>query len=238
MLHTTEGIVLRTLRHQDSNLIVRLYTQKFGIQDFMLKSYGSAQGRKKYSNFQNMSILEIVYNEKSGSSLHSIQESRASVFLQHVQTEAIHLSLGLTIIEIFTNCVQLDEADEEIYDLLKSVILALDKHTDKLIPIFLFFLAKFTAVMGFAPSWNVQDEKQPIYWDIVSGVMQNGEKGHTRICQLVQAFLHSDVESCRTIFFTQAEKRAYITTLFQYYYYHIQGFKYPKTLQVFAEIFG
>ena len=80
MLHTTEGIVLRTLRHQDSNLIVRLYTQKFGIQDFILKGYGSAQGRKKYSNFQPMSILEIVYNEKPGSSLHSIQESRASVF--------------------------------------------------------------------------------------------------------------------------------------------------------------
>lgn len=238
MLHTSEAIVLRTLRHQDSNLIVRLYTQKFGIQDFILKSYGSAQGRKKYSYFQPLSILEIVYNEKPGSTLHSIQESRAIVFLQHVQTEAIHLSLGLTIIEIFTNCVQLDEGDDAIYDLLKSVILELDKNTDKLIPVFLFFLAKFTVVMGFAPSWNVQDEKQPIYWDIVSGVMQNGDKGHTRICQLVHTFLNTDVVHCRDIFFTQEEKRAYITTLFQYYYYHIQGFKYPKTLQVFAEVFG
>ena len=238
MLHTTEGIVLRTLRHQDNHLIVRLYTQKFGIQDFILKNYGSAQGRRKYSNFQPLAILEIVYKEKAGSTLHNIEESRSVYFLQNVQTEAIHLSLGLTIVEIFVNCVQLGEADEAVYDLLKAVILALDKNTDKLIPIFLFFLAKFTQVMGFAPNWNVKDEKQPIYWDIVSGVMQNGDKGHTRICQLVQAFLQSEVANCRDIFFTQSEKRAYITTLFQYYYYHIQGFKYPKTLQVFAEIFG
>lgn len=238
MLHTTEGIVLRTVRHQDANLIVRLYTEKFGIQDFILKSYGSVQGRKKYSYFQPMSILEVVYKEKPGGSLHSIQESRAVVFLQSVQTEAVHLSLGLTIMEIFTNCVTMDEPDEGMYNLLRSVILGLDAHKEKLLPVFLYFLTQFTVVMGVGPSWNVGNEQLPMTWDIVSGVIQNGEKGHTRICQLVRQFLNCDVASCREVFFTQEEKRAYITTMFQYYYYHIQGFKYPKTLQVFAEIFG
>ncbi|MCB0841393.1 MAG: recombination protein O N-terminal domain-containing protein, partial [Bacteroidetes bacterium] len=32
VIRKTEGIVLRTLRHQDSNLITTLYTRDFGIR--------------------------------------------------------------------------------------------------------------------------------------------------------------------------------------------------------------
>ncbi|MEZ4847168.1 MAG: recombination protein O N-terminal domain-containing protein [Bacteroidia bacterium] len=47
MIRKTEGIVLRTLRHQDSNLITTLYTRDFGIRSFVITGYRSARAEHK-----------------------------------------------------------------------------------------------------------------------------------------------------------------------------------------------
>ena len=237
MIKKSEGIVLRSLKHQDTNLITRIYTESFGMQDFIIKGYGSAASRRKYSYFQPLSIIEIVYWEKPGVEIHKIQESRTVVFLKDAQTHPIKVTLGLTITEIFYDCVKGHEGDSALYALLKSVIVQLDEAQDKYIHYFLYFLVHFTQVLGFAPDIMIESWDKPVFFDLPNGRMIHQAGGNTRMCALIVTFLQSSLENCTRISFSNEEKKVFISTLFQYYYFHIQGFRHPKTIQVFAEIF-
>ena len=238
MIQKTEAIVLRTQKYQDSNLIARLYTQKFGAKSFMLSGYGSARTRTKYSYFQPLSIVEIVFMEKAGVSLHKISESQSLAFLQNAQTDPIKLAIGLSIMEIFYDCVKDEEPDEATYQLLKTLILELDAAEDKIIHLFFYFLVQLTKVLGFFPNNEVKDNDKNMVFNIQTAMIQNGENGNHRFCQLLLWFMYANVTQCREVTFSQQEKKEFLANIFSYYYEHIHGFKYPKTLQVFAEILG
>lgn len=238
MLQKTEAIVLRTQKYQDSNLIARLYTQQFGAKSFLLSGYGSARTRTKYSYFQSLSIVEIVFMEKAGVSLHKITESQSVVFLKDAQTDPVKLAIGLSMMEIFYDCVKDEEADAQIYQLLKGMILALDEAEDKVIHLFFFFLVQMTKVLGFFPNNEVEDSEKNMVFNIQTAMIKNGENGNHRFCQLLLWFMYVKMENCREITFSQQDKKEFLANIFAYYYEHIHGFKYPKTLQVFAEILG
>lgn len=238
MTRKTEGIVLRTTKHQDTHLVVRMLTAHFGIQDFIIKGYGSASSRKKFGYFQPLSVIELVYWEKPGSDLHKVTESRNLVFLKEIQTLPHKLAIGLVIAEIVYDSIKHTFAEEELYHFLRQLIVEIDEEREKVIPYFLFFLVKYAQFLGFSPDNQVTDWSQPAFFDMENGVLLNQQGGNSRLAELVALFLYADGENFKEIHFTNDEKRLFIQSMFQYYHYHIAGFKAPKTLQVFAELFG
>lgn len=229
--------MLKTLKHQESHLIVKIYTRDFGVRDFMLKGYGSAQSRSKYSYFQPLSIVELVFWEKPGTEIHKINESRALFFPHDLQFDPVKLSLGLTAMEIVTVCIRKDGADSELYELISTLLMEIDTANERIIQLFIYFMVHFIGKLGFAPQVTVTNPQLPMTFDIQNSTILNAEGGNTRLCALLIQFLNADIQACRHISFTQEEKRHLISTLFHYYFIHIEGFKYPKSLQVFAEVF-
>lgn len=238
MTKKTEGIVLRVTKIQESNLIVRMYTRDFGMQDFIIKGYGSATSRRKYSHFQPLSMIEVVYWQKAGTEIHKINESRTSHFLKTLQIDPVKVALGLAIVEIVYDCIKQEEGDPELYALLEDIILALDAATEKYVHFFMYFLIQFSNVLGFAPDNQVSDWAQPAFFDMINGNIYTQTGGNTRLATLVVQFLNTDLANCQQIPFSQEEKKIFISAMFQYYHYHIEGFKQPRTIQVFSEVFS
>ncbi|MEO0473939.1 MAG: DNA repair protein RecO, partial [Bacteroidota bacterium] len=126
MILKTEGIVLRSLKHQDSNVIVTLYTADYGIRSFIIKAYRTSRSRSRHSYFQPLSIVDIVFLHKENRSLQKITESRLSSVLQEVQTHPIKLSMGLAMMEIVFDTVKEEEENAPLYQFIKNSILFLD----------------------------------------------------------------------------------------------------------------
>ncbi|MEM6807473.1 MAG: DNA repair protein RecO [Bacteroidota bacterium] len=243
MISKTEGIVLRTLKHQDANLITTLYTREFGIKSFLIKGYRSTRAKSRHSYFQPLSIIECVFLNKENRSLHKITESKVAVYLQEVQTQPIKLSLGLAMLEIFYDTVKEEEKNEALYQFLYNIITKLDRSEKRLIQIFIYFLLHHTRYLGFFP--NDQSEgASRISFDFRNGVFVPSKQKVDPVAPVLQRFMYSnladlpDPHSCQQITFDGNTKRFLIKTLFDYYKYHIDGFKYPQTMKVFAEVFG
>ncbi|MFN0200933.1 MAG: DNA repair protein RecO [Bacteroidia bacterium] len=237
MIKKTEAIVLKAVKHQESNLIVRLFTRDFGAKSFIITGYGSARSRTKYSYFQPLSLVEIVFIEKLANQLPKISESRALTLLNSVQIEPIKISLGLTMLEIVYDCMKEEEPDAELFEMLTQLVHALEEKNDRLIHYFFYFLVQFTRILGFFPNNEVKDVDKVIAFDLPNGTLRNQVGGDTKVCQMILWFMYTSLENCQDFSFSQLEKRNFLSTLFSYYYHHIQGFKYPKTIQVFAEVF-
>lgn len=242
MIHRTEGIVLRTLKHQESNLITTVFTREQGRMSFILKGFRTARGRQKYSYFQPLSIVEIIYQERPNRDLHTIREGRLVHLLHTIQTEPIKLSLGLAMMEIFYDTVKEAGPDENLYHFIKNLILVLDLADRRLIHFFLYFLVHLTKHLGFFPS-DQSEQLKGCSFDPKTGIISRSEK-NDRTAQLLRQFLYAkdsllpDETSAQQILFNSEEKRELIRELFVYYQWHIDGFQYPQTMKVFAEVFA
>ncbi len=242
MIRKTEGIVLRTIKHQESNLITTLYTQEYGLMSFILTGYRSTRSRRRHSYFQPLSIVEVIFRERPNRDLHKVSESKVAHLLQEVQTAPVKLSLGLAMVEIFYDVVKEEEPQPQLYQFFRQVIVHLDQSPQRLIQVFLHFLVHLTRFLGFFP-YDGSKEAAQVQFDVKEGTLRAATQGEGS-ARLLRAFMYSelrhlpDAHSCQQITFDAAQKRHLIRLLFDYYREHITGFRYPQTMKVFAEVFG
>jgi recombinational DNA repair protein (RecF pathway) len=59
MLISTHGIVFHTTRYADSGAVVKIYTEKFGLQSFLVKGLYSRKSKLKAALFSHLSILDL-----------------------------------------------------------------------------------------------------------------------------------------------------------------------------------
>ncbi|MEM6263069.1 MAG: DNA repair protein RecO [Bacteroidota bacterium] len=237
MTQKTEGIVLRTVKYQEANLITTMYTLDHGLLSFIAKGVRRTNSRKKHSYFQPMSIVDMIFWHRENRDLQKLSESKTAHLLLSAQTDPVKLSLGLAVLEIFSACVKEETPNPPLYIFLKTYILELDQQERNLIHLFIFFLLHLTAHLGFFPN-DKSEESSKVSLDVRGGTVSANSSGGDDISLLMRRFLYADWESCREITFDRDQKRHLIRTLFDYYHQHVEGFKYPKTMQVFAEVFG
>lgn len=241
MIRKSEGIVLRTYKHQDSNLIAKVFTREYGLQTFIVPGHRSSRSRSRHSYFQPLSIIEVVFQERANRDLQKLTETRSAFGLVEAQTHPVKLSLGLALLEIFSDTTG-DETDPHHYEFLKSIIIYLDRSPDRLIQIFLFFLVHHTRFLGFFPNDESTGRGHVIFVKS-EGTIRNSELADAG-SGLLRQFLHSELRprteegSCQNIRLDSDQKRQFIRMMFEYYQMHITGFRYPQTMKVFAEVFG
>ena len=173
MIQKTEAIVLRTLKHQDSNLITTLFTKDFGIKSFIIRGFRSSRSRKTHSYFQPLSIIDVVFYQRDQHSLQKITETKVNVLLQQAQTQPIKLSLGLAIVEIFYDTVKEEMPNPNLYQFLRKTILALDMADRRMIHLFIFYLLHLTRHLGFGPNDQSKDA-QYVHFDYKNGTFRPG----------------------------------------------------------------
>ena len=238
MLHRTEGIVLRTIRHQDNNLIATIFTREFGRMGFMVRGYRSARGARQHSYFQPLSVVELVFQHKENRDLQTVRETRHAHLLHTIQTDPVKMSLGLAMLEVLKDTVREEGSPHpELYAFIRSFILTVDGRSKGLIQTFIYTLLHLTRHLGFMPS-DQSEHSSIVHFDVANGRFVPAEHQREPISKLLRRFLYADMENCVDITFDQEEKRNLLTTLFGYYQQHIDGFNYPQTLRVFGEVFG
>ncbi|MFA4853518.1 MAG: recombination protein O N-terminal domain-containing protein, partial [Bacteroidales bacterium] len=68
MFHKSRGIVLHSIKYSDSSLIVKIYTENFGLQSYILRSARNRKSKMKVGIFQPLALLNFVvsHNKKRG----------------------------------------------------------------------------------------------------------------------------------------------------------------------------
>ena len=60
MIEKLQGVVLRTIKYNDKNAIVRVYTDMHGVMAFLLPQGNGKVARQRRALFQPLSLVEIV----------------------------------------------------------------------------------------------------------------------------------------------------------------------------------
>lgn len=154
MLEKTRAIILHHLRYDDSAVIVRVYTERFGLISFLTRSVRGKQARFPSSFLRPMTVVHLVMSVKNHSELHSVRESSLlSSPCASVPADAVACFIAEVLMRTQTD----PQPDADTFDYLVSVADALASANAPLRELPVAFLVRYAELLGFA----LPDESLP-----------------------------------------------------------------------------
>lgn len=237
MLVKTRAIVISALRYQEKSLIVKCFTESDGLKSYFIRdAFTSKKGSQKMAYFQPMSLLEIEASHKNKGTLEYFKEIKLAHPYHTITIDITKTTIALFLSEMLHHSIKEEEKNEGLYSFLETALLWLDSHNEAA-NFHLILLLEVTKYLGFYPdsSNNSHD-----FFEMTEGVFIPFEtlsclsKQDTLLLRRLMALRFDN----STRAFHVTERQAVLKILLDYYAFHLDGFRRPKSLDVLKEVFG
>jgi DNA repair protein RecO (recombination protein O) len=245
MLHKTKAIVLRSRPYGDTSLIVSAYTEKLGLQSYMVKGArtSSKKGSSQAMYFQPAALLDLVVYHNELKQLQIIKEVKWATVYSHVLTDVTRYAVALFLVELLTRTIKQSETGEELFAFAESNLLVLDETPVTVaanLP--LHFALHLAGQLGFRIENNYSSEF-PIL-DLKEGrFLETYPEHHLylegRLSEVTSELL--EMQNPVTLYrvkLSQPQRRDLLQAYEQFFIYHIPDFGSLKTVKVLEELLG
>ena len=173
MKYKSRAITLKYLKHGESSIIAKIFTEEKGLQSFIVKGVRTKKTKKKLGLFQPLQLLNINASHFPKKNLQYINE----IGLEHNQIDdKIDMKkkfIFIFIAEVVSKVLLETETDKAlfkfIWDLKKTI-----NNLKKISPNFpLIFLISLSEYLGFSPS---KDEVNGEYFNMELGGFANNKQ--------------------------------------------------------------
>lgn len=244
-LHSTKGIVLRSVKYGETSLIVTVFTELFGVQSYIVSGVRTAtkKGTGKAGLFQPAALLDLVVYHNELKNLNRIREFRWAYVYQHIFSDVPKNAVAMFMIELLAKCLKQPESHPDLFHFCEDSLLHLDKSNDAVMANFpLFFALHLPVLLGHQIS-DAYDAAHP-YLDLGGGNFVSEKPGHPHFLEDRQAAVTSEIlkvmqpEELDEIKLNKDFRRQLLLAYEKYYALHIQDFGTMKTLPVLREVLG
>jgi len=239
MIIDTNAIVLSKIRYRDNDLIVKCYTQQFGVLSFILRGVlKSKKGLSKTAYFQMLSQLHLVIDYIPKRSLHTIKESRINHLYSSLHTNILKSSIVMFLAEVLSNILKEEEQNETLFSYLETTLLWLDTNPE-CSNFHILFLLNLTKYLGFYPE---KDNLEYDYFNLQDGKFETKSQGNYAISgediMLLKQFLGIKFDELSNIKISSKQRQSFLNVLLLYYELHLGDFKKIKSLHVLNQVFS
>jgi DNA repair protein RecO (recombination protein O) len=163
MLIKTRGIVLSYLKYRETSIIARIYTERLGVQTYVVNGVRKAKPPGRIALFQPFTLLELVaYVARGSSGLSRLSEYRCAEPFQSLPYEVQKSSVALFLSEVVGRAVREEEQNEPLFRFLHDSVLAFDRQTKGAENFSLVFLLQLAMYLGFGVSSGAELTDQVI----------------------------------------------------------------------------
>lgn len=238
MLHKSRGIILKSTHYSESSLVVHIYTEKFGIQSYLLQGVRKNKSKIRTSMLQPLHLVQMVVYHKENNGLQRISELRNEPLLNNISMDVIKTSLSLFICELLYNTLKEQPSDEELFDFLHHAIEVLDLAEESVANFHLWFMLKYSKYLGFYPQ---NTSINHLYFDMKNAAFVDSIPEHplfmNNICsRLMFQLMQSSFNEIQHIRINNDDRRQLLMDLIRYYEWHLPGFKGMKSHHVLEEV--
>ncbi len=239
MLHKTRGIVLKTMGYRESSVIVKIYTEKFGLQSYMVNGVKKAKAKISMNLLQPLHLLDMVVYYRPNSQLQRISEARATPVFKSIPYEVLKNAIVQFLNEVVYKSIQQPQHDPHLFEFIYQSLCWFDESENLSVNFHLAFLLKLSRFLGFAPDSQVRTDQQ--YFDLQEGRYTSLHPLHPHFIgradaeELFQLYF-SPFEKLNDFKFSNAKRRFLLDKLLVYYELHSVSFGVVKSRQVLEEI--
>ena len=228
MLHKTRGIVLNYIKYRDTSVIVRIYTEEFGLQSYIINSIRSKASKKSLALLQPLSLLElVVYRKKSQSGgINRLSEYRSGFPFKTIPFDIKKSAMIILISEWFSKILKEEEQDHSgQFSFLFESIIELDRLTSNYQSFHLQMMIKASSYLGFGirAAHNLLDAENTAHKELSLAADQ--------------AMLLKDLPYEHELKMVNKTRRDIFDLLINYYQLHIESFGEIKSATVLKDVF-
>ena len=229
--------MLSALRYQEKSLIVKCFTESDGLKSYYVRdAFSSKKSSQKTIYFRPLTILEIEAEHKNKGTLEYFKEVRIGHPYLSLNSNMVKAGMAMFIAEMLHNSIKEEEQNSSLYHFLETALLWLDSHEEGA-NFHLILLLELTKFLGFYPN---DANNSHDFFEMTEGIFI---KYPTATCltahetgMLIRLMPLKFDNSTKA--FHVSERQALLKILLDYYAFHLDGFRRPKSLEVLREVFG
>ncbi len=238
-LHKTRGIVLHQTKYADSGLILKIYTEAFGLQSYIIRGCRSKKSPFKPALLQNMNLLEMVAYHKEKNKLQSLKEVKMAYTYQALHFDMVKQSIAFFINEVIYKSIKEEEKNLDLFEFLFHAMQYLDQQNENISLFPHIFCVQFSRYLGFFPKNNYDNKSRFFFPE--EGLFREiyfqskyllDEKQSAYFILLMQTKL-SDVGKVRI---PKTDRKDLLNHILNFYLMHLQGIKEFKSVDILSEI--
>ncbi|RYE21151.1 MAG: DNA repair protein RecO [Sphingobacteriaceae bacterium] len=241
MLHKIRGIVLKTTPYSESSVVVQIFTDKFGLQSYLINGVKKPRAKITMNMLQPLHLLDMVAYFKQSTAIQRLAEARPAPSFTTIPYNILKNTMTMFLNEVLYKSIRQQGADEQLFDFLHHAVCWLDE-TPNIHPNFhLAFLLKITKYLGFAPSIGRRGDQ--LYFDLQEGEFTALMPPHLNFLhdQDASAFLalySVGFERLDTVSLSTRTRRALLEKILLYYRLHTASFGEIQSHHILEEVLG
>ncbi len=226
------AIVLRTTPYSDSSVIVRLFTDAYGMQSYLVNGVRKKKAAITPAMLQPLTLVQIEAYQREGAGLQRLKELHVQPVLPRLQQEPLYAMAASLLAECLMRAVREDSEQPELFVWLQQQVLLLE--TTELPAVeMLAILTRLTEWLGFKPQMGAE---RWTWFNLKEGRFEpqhdmRSVYASTASARQLAYFLGADAFGTHDL-----PGPAYLDDLLKYYQFHLPGFGLPKSLEVVREM--
>lgn len=239
MLHKTRGIVLKTTLYSESSVVVQIFTEKFGIQSYMINGVKKPRAKISMNMLQPLHLVEMVVYHKSNTGIQRVSELRPSPVFRSIPYDIIKSTIILFLNEVLYKSIRQQTTDEHLFDFIFNAVCWFDETEELNVNFHLAFLLKLSRFLGFAPSTRTKSDQS--YFDLQEGEFRSSLPVHPYFldkddASLFISLFSSPFEKINEINLENETRRLILDKILVYYALHTASFGDIHSHQVLEEV--
>ena len=232
MFDKTKAIILKKTVLSGNGVIVKMYTQEFGV-----KSYFGRVSKKAKNLYLPLSVVNITAYNNPKKTIQNIKDYELDVPFRSIYQDIYKSNILLFINEILNQVIQEEEQNLTKFHFIENSLLRLEKE-ELSMDFHLIFLMQLTQFLGFEPSMD----SDKLYFDMEEGELTNIIPVHANFLDKIET------QSFKYLYelafgmnpegnFNNKTRKRTLQILVTYYKYHTD-MRDLKSLQVLETVFN
>lgn len=239
MLHKTRAIVLKTTPYGDSSVVVQMFTEKFGIQSYMINGVKKPKAKIRMNMLQPLHLVEMVVYFKTNTSIQRVSELRPALIFRSIPYDIIKSTIIMFLNEVLYKSIRQQHTDEQLFDFIFSGISWFDETEELNANFHLAFLLKLTRFLGFAPSTEHRSDQ--VFFDLQEGAFSSLHPLHLHFMDKDDALVFislftTSFDKLQDIKMSNVLRRNLLEKILLFYTLHTASFGNIHSHQVLQEI--
>lgn len=123
MLQKTKGIVLHTLKYNDTSIIVDMYTELSGRASFLVTVPRSRKAAVKSVLFQPLSFIELEADYRPNATLYRVTEAKSFYPFSSIPYDPYKSSMALFLSEFLYRAIREEAENRPLFAYLQHSII-------------------------------------------------------------------------------------------------------------------
>ncbi len=227
MLHHTKGIVFGYIKYSETSIIVRVFTEAFGMQSYIVNGVRSARSKGKIALYQPLTLLEMVVYHKATKDLQRISESKCALPFTSIPFNPIKSGISMFLTEVLGKTLRQESENREFFQFLFNAISIFDHLETNLENFHLQTLLKSTAYLGFKP----ESEK-----DFDHQLIEKGMSSRLSSADYQLMIVLLEKKLGEHIPMQNQNRREILMHIIRYYQIHVDSLSEIKSLEILKEV--